>query len=129
MLTRALERTGGPEDDGVRGLKDGLKAAVITRLGSFEEEKFYLVSTLVDPRWKDMFFTEEATTNIAKNFLIEEVENEMDVLQPEAREETPARRESSSSDASFDTSGNTSIIAQMRKRIRLERAQVGCYTG
>jgi hypothetical protein len=50
MLTRALERTGGPEDDGVKGLKDSLKAAVLNRLGGFEEQKFYLISTLVDPR-------------------------------------------------------------------------------
>ena len=50
MLTRALERTGGPEDDGVRGLKDDLKAATLNRLGGFEDQRFYLIATLVDPR-------------------------------------------------------------------------------
>ncbi len=50
MLIRALERTGGPEDNGVKGLKDDLKAAVLVRLGGFEDERFYLISTLVDPR-------------------------------------------------------------------------------
>ena len=54
MLVRSLERTGGPEEDGVRMFKDELRDAVVkknaNRLGDFEDDEFYLVSTLCDPR-------------------------------------------------------------------------------
>ena len=54
MLARSLERTGGPDEDGVRMLKDELRDAVLkknsNRLGDFEDNNFYLVATLCDPR-------------------------------------------------------------------------------
>ena len=54
MLARSLGRTGGPEEDGVRGFKDELREAVVkknmNRLGDFEDNNFYLVATLCDPR-------------------------------------------------------------------------------
>ena len=44
MLARSLERTGGPEEDGVRGFKDELREAVVkknmNRLGDFEDNNF-----------------------------------------------------------------------------------------
>ena len=51
MLLRAMERTGGPEEDGVRGFKDELHAAVVTRLGEYQEDQFCMVATLLDPRY------------------------------------------------------------------------------
>ena len=51
MLLRAMERTGGPEENGVRLFKDELHAAVVTRLGEFEEDQFCMVATLLDPRY------------------------------------------------------------------------------
>ena len=58
MLARSLERTGGPEEEGVRMFKDELRESVLkkdsNRLGDFEDNEFYLVSTLCDPR--DIFF-------------------------------------------------------------------------
>ena len=55
MLARSLERTGGPEEEGVRMFKDELRESVLkkdsNRLGDFEDNKFYLVSTLCDPRF------------------------------------------------------------------------------
>lgn len=55
MLARSLERTGGPEEDGVRMFKDELRESVLkkdsNRLGDFEDNEFYLVSTLCDPRY------------------------------------------------------------------------------
>ena len=77
-------------------------------------------------RWKDAFFKDRETSNVAKNLLIEEVEKVMATTLPVSAdgEETPAaRRESSSSEPDTTTSGTTSIIAQMRKRIRLEQQQ------
>ena len=63
MLARSLERTGGPEEDGVRMFKDDLRAAVLqkeaNRLGDFEDNEVYIVSTLCDPRFKDSFFLVE----------------------------------------------------------------------
>ena len=54
MLASALERTEGPEEEGVKMLKDALREAVLkvdsNRLGDFEGIEFYLVSTLLDPR-------------------------------------------------------------------------------
>jgi len=54
MLVRALERTGGPEEEGVRMFKDELRESVLlkdsNRLGDFFDNNFYLVSTLLDPR-------------------------------------------------------------------------------
>ena len=55
MLARSLERTGGPEEEGVRMFKDELRESVLkkdsNRLGDFEDNEFYLVSTLCDPRY------------------------------------------------------------------------------
>lgn len=54
MLVKALERTGGPEEEGVRMFKDELRDTILkqdcNRLGDFCENDFYLVSTLCDPR-------------------------------------------------------------------------------
>ena len=51
----SLERTGGPEEEGVRMFKDDLRESVLkkdsNRLGDFEDNEFYLVSTLCDPRF------------------------------------------------------------------------------
>ena len=52
--SESLERTGGPEEEGVRLFKDELKVTVLkkeeNRLGDFADNDFYLVSTLCDPR-------------------------------------------------------------------------------
>ena len=55
MLARSLERTGGPEEEGVRMFKDELRETVLkkdsNRLGDFEDNEFFIVSTLCDPRY------------------------------------------------------------------------------
>ena len=70
MLARSLERTGGPEEDGVRMFKDDLRAAVLqkeaNRLGDFEDNEVYIVSTLCDPRFKDSFFLERGNRPTGK---------------------------------------------------------------
>ena len=55
MLARSLERSNGPEEEGVRMFKDELRESVMkkesNRLGDFMDNEFYLVSTLCDPRY------------------------------------------------------------------------------
>ena len=55
MLVKALERTGGPEEEGVRMFKDELRETILkkdsNRLSDFCDNDFYLVSTLCDPRY------------------------------------------------------------------------------
>ena len=55
MLVKALERTGGPEEEGVRMFKDELRETILkkdsNRLGDFCDNDLYLVSTLCDPRY------------------------------------------------------------------------------
>ena len=68
-------------------------------------------------RWKDAFFMETESANTAKSFLIEEVEKVLAAGEETAVAEV-ARRESSSSESDATT---TSIIGQLRKRIRLEQ--------
>ena len=57
---RSLERTGGPEEEGVRLFKDELRQTVLkkdsNRLGDFSDDEFYLVSTLCDPRYCVIFW-------------------------------------------------------------------------
>ena len=51
LLLQSLERTGGLEDGGVIGFKAELYDSVMERLGDFELERFYIVSTFLDPRY------------------------------------------------------------------------------
>ena len=51
MLLHSLERTGGQEEVGVIGLKKDLYAKALEKLGDFELERFYVVSTFLDPRY------------------------------------------------------------------------------
>ena len=48
----SLERTGGPEEEGVRMFKNDLRESVLkkdsNRLGDFEDNEFYLVSTRIE---------------------------------------------------------------------------------
>ena len=54
MLVKSLERTGGPEEEGVRLFKDDLRDTILkkdsNRLGDFSDNDFYLVSTMCDSR-------------------------------------------------------------------------------
>ena len=51
MLLHSLERTGAHEEAGVVGFKKELYDMVLERLGTFEKEPFYVVATLLDPRY------------------------------------------------------------------------------
>ena len=51
MLVDHLETTGGQEEEGVKTIKADLKKAVLERLGMFEAEMFYMLATILDPRY------------------------------------------------------------------------------
>ena len=51
MLLKSLARTGGQEEAGVVTFKKDLHQAVLTRMGDFELERFYVISTFLDPRF------------------------------------------------------------------------------
>ena len=51
MLLHSLERTGGQEEVGVIALKKDLYDKALEKLGDFELERFYVVSTFLDPRY------------------------------------------------------------------------------
>ena len=55
-LTRMLKQT-VPTDYGVKTSKETLLKAVQTRFGDIEEKPLYYLSTILDPRYKDRYFT------------------------------------------------------------------------
>ena len=126
MLARSLERTGGPEEDGVRMFKDDLRAAVLqkeaNRLGDFEDNEVYIVSTLCDPRFKDSFFLNEGTGQQAKDFLKTLVEAELESLG--ANNNAPAENLEAAQEVE-----SASILQNLRKRIGLDRERQLEVTG
>ena len=118
MLARSLERTGGPEEDGVRMFKDDLRAAVLqkeaNRLSDFEDNEMYIVSTLLDPRFKDSFFLKEETGQQAKDLLKTLVEAELESLG--ANNNAPAENLEAAQEVE-----SASILQNLRKRICLDR--------
>ncbi|XP_057694491.1 zinc finger BED domain-containing protein 4-like [Corythoichthys intestinalis] len=60
-------------DQGVKTMKSTLLDAVETRFAGIEEEPLYSIATLVDPRYKDRYFTHSDNLCIAKDKLIQEV--------------------------------------------------------
>ena len=118
MLARSLERTGGAEEDGVRMLKDDLREAVLkkeaNRLGDFEDNEVYIVSTLCDPRFKDSFFLDEETGPRAKGLLKTLVEAELESLG--ANNNAPAENREAAQEVE-----SASLLQNLRKRICLDR--------
>ncbi|KAJ4927700.1 hypothetical protein JOQ06_015503 [Pogonophryne albipinna] len=71
-LKRVLSRE-KTTDQGVRTMKSTLLEAVETRFAEVEEEPLYSIATLVDPRYKDRFFTKSDNMRLATDNLILEV--------------------------------------------------------
>ncbi|XP_057711962.1 uncharacterized protein LOC130929065 isoform X2 [Corythoichthys intestinalis] len=70
---RRLLSTDKTTDQGVKTMKSTLLDAVETRFAGIEEEPLYSIATLVDPRYKDRYFTHSDNLCIAKDKLIQEV--------------------------------------------------------
>ena len=145
MLVRSLERTGGPEEEGVRMFKDELRETVLlkesNRLGDFAENNFYLVSTLLDPRsllnlsgfcqkkfkvmfkmniwityrYKDSFFLDPETAERGRQALVQVVEAEYEALGGNNNVQVEVGEEPDAEE------GSSSILQSMRKRICRDR--------
>jgi hypothetical protein len=131
ILLKALERTGGPEEQGVIGFKANLREEATRMLGDYEQDTFYVVSTLLDPRWKDLYYRHEDTPARAKQLAIRAVEAELEA----GGEDLAAGRAASTSaagsgegtvQAEANNNTSSSIFATLKKRIRIERAEVNC---
>ena len=118
MLARSLERTGGPEEEGVRLFKDELRETVLkknaNRLGDFEDNDVYLVSTLLDPRYKDSFFLNQRTGQRAREVLKQLVEAELEPLGGNNPEPQEVQEDA-------EANGGPSILHNLRKRICRDR--------
>ncbi|KAI4808665.1 hypothetical protein KUCAC02_000713 [Chaenocephalus aceratus] len=73
VLKRHLSREEST-DAGIKTMKRTLLEAVTERFDYAETEPIYSVATLVDPRYKDRFFTSPDHQELAKEALIREVE-------------------------------------------------------
>ncbi|XP_026087221.1 zinc finger BED domain-containing protein 4-like [Carassius auratus] len=123
VLQRFLSRE-TDDDHGIKTMKVTLAAAVRRRFSDVEEQPLYSIATLLDPRYKNLFFSNTNTAANAKEMLMRELlrssreEENHDLHEPPARK--PRRdQESSSLDSIFDE------IADEQAPVSLNRAQVG----
>ena len=118
MLARSLERTGGPEEEGVRLFKDDLRVTVLeknaNRLGDYADNDFYIVSTLLNPRYKDSFFLDEVTGQRAREVLKNLVEAELATMGANNNERREDLEDAEEADG-------PSILYSLRKKIRRDR--------
>ena len=131
MLARSLERTNGPEEDGVRMFKDELRESVMkkesNRLGDFMDNEFYQVSTLRDPRYiglkvhricfsptslryKDSFYLDEQTGQRARDLLVRLVEEQMEAGGANNNEQDAVQGE-----AREEEEGSSSILHRIHR--------------
>ncbi|XP_026087257.1 zinc finger BED domain-containing protein 4-like [Carassius auratus] len=123
VLQRFLSRE-TDDDHGIKTMKGTLAAAVRRRFSDVEEQPLYSIATLLDPRYKNLFFSNTNTAANAKEMLMRELlrssreEENHDLHEPPARK---SRRDQASSrlDSIFDE------IADEQAPVSLNRAQVG----
>nr|XP_023657625.1 zinc finger BED domain-containing protein 4-like [Paramormyrops kingsleyae] len=75
VLKRLLSKESST-DSGIKTMKSTLLQAVDRRFSSIESGPLYSVATLLDPRYKDRYFTGEDTAKHAKAALIQEMEKD-----------------------------------------------------
>ena len=109
-----------PTDHGVKTTKETLLKAVETRFGDVEQKPIYYLSTILDPRYKDLFFTRAAKLK-ARETLRDELEK-MDTPRlasgpgrNDEREPPPAKR--------TRHDGNNNSLLGMFKAIIAENSQ------
>ncbi|KAM9788033.1 zinc finger BED domain-containing protein 4 [Syngnathus typhle] len=62
-------------DAGIKTMRKTLRQAVKQRFDSVEDEPLYALATLLDPIYKDRYFTSETSTKHAKDALLKELED------------------------------------------------------
>ncbi|KAJ8404125.1 hypothetical protein AAFF_G00344750 [Aldrovandia affinis] len=66
------------EDRGIRTMKNTLLAAVKKRFSDVEKNPLYCIASLLDPRYKDRFFSNTNTAREAKVMVIQELQKMSD---------------------------------------------------
>ena len=120
MIAKSLERTGGGEEAGVRLFKDELRETLLkkdaNRLGDLEESSFYIVATLLDPRYKDSYFLNEETGQRARVALKQLVEAEVVAMGANNND-----GQEGAEDQLQVEDGGQSLLQNLRKKIRRDR--------
>ena len=110
---------------GLVEFKSDLRNAVMDRLGDFEQQKFYSIATLLDPRWKHIFYRMPNTAETALEYVVQEVEIEMEKGQQLYGDLSHMEENLMETASSIESDGaSISILEQIRKRIRLEKLGV-----
>ena len=138
MLLHSLERTGGQEEAGVIGFKKELYQAVLERLGGFEMEPFYVVATLLDPRYeffhlfdtsiiccrqKNQFYRLATTSETALGYVVQEVEKEL-ANDKSTQLEVPLPVVTSGPSQSSSSQSSENSLQAIRNKFRLKKQEV-----
>ena len=88
-LVRALTKVLGKEveDTGVRSMKNKMLDSLRSRFNDIEEKDFLVIATLLDPRYKDKFFSSGLSRQYGKTLLVDEylhTKEEIEVSEPAA---------------------------------------------
>ena len=85
-LTKVLEKE--VEDTGVRSMKNKMLDSLHSRFDDIEDKDFLVLATLLDPRYKDKFFTSGSTRQFGKRLLLNEylhIKEEIEISEPAAK--------------------------------------------
>ncbi|CAI5678562.1 zinc finger BED domain-containing protein 4-like [Oreochromis niloticus] len=105
VLKRVLSRE-NEADEGIKKMKGTLLEAVNRRFRHVESEPLYTVATLLDPRYKDRYFTSVETSKQAKDALMAEV-RKMEFLRTTLNSSEPAE-------------GTSTVLEPAKKTPRVE---------
>lgn len=107
------------EDDGIKTMKGTLLEAVKRRFSDVEKNPNYSIACLLDPRYKDRFFSNTDSARLAKDLLIHELEKLAEPIGETDQVEPPVKRPRTSE----KPSSNLDCLFQ---EIAEEHASVGC---
>ncbi|KAI7792535.1 putative zinc finger BED domain-containing protein 4-like [Triplophysa rosa] len=110
ILTRQTET-----DEGIKSMKGTLLEAVNRRFRDVESEPLYSLATLLDPRYKDRYFTNEEISRHTKDAL-------MSLTQASKMEEVLGRTISDASQPADGTSSELAASEPAKKTSRVEAA-------
>ena len=86
VLTKVLEKE--VEDTGVHSMKNKMLNSLRSRFNDIKDKNFLVLATLLDPRYKDTFFSSGSTRQFGKRLLLIEylhVKEEIEVSEPAAK--------------------------------------------
>ncbi|XP_070847165.1 zinc finger BED domain-containing protein 4-like [Chaetodon trifascialis] len=113
VLTQETE-----QDQGIKTMKATLTAAVRRRFSDVERNPLYSIASVLDPRYKDCFFSNTNTAVEAKEMVRLELQKlsggEADVGEPPARKQRKAQASRSSLDSVFAEIVNEQVAASLR---------------